>query len=280
VFSSKSNMPSILSVARRASIVVWRHPRRPIRPQRTFHFGVDNWSEESLKEIESEWKGQKLRQALPFPEDDGQHGGKPFYVLSMFPYPSGQLHMGHVRVYTISDAVAHYRRMRDQRRTVVHPMGWDAFGLPAENAAIERGVRPKEWTEANVTSMKRQLDKLGCTFDWEREVKTCDPSYYKWTQWIFLKLLEKGLAYRREAVVNWDPVDQTVLADEQVRSQMGHPCYRRCLQVDENGRSWRSGAKVERRPLMQWVFRSTAFSKDLYEGLDDPSLYNWRDITK
>jgi len=191
----------------------------------------------------------------------------------MFPYPSGQLHMGHVRVYAISDAVAHFRRMHGSGgnndsgsgQATIHPMGWDAFGLPTENAAIERGIRPQDWTEQNIASMRQQLDQLGCTFDWDREVRTCDPSYYKWTQAIFLKLFGQGLAYRREAMVNWDPVDQTVLADEQ---------------VDENGCSWRSGAMVERRPLSQWFFRTTAFSKALYEGLDDPSLYNWRDITK
>ncbi len=134
----------------------------------------------------------------------------------MFPYPSGHLHMGHVRVYAISDALAHFHRMR-RGAAVVHPMGWDAFGLPAENAAIERRVRPQDWTAKNIESMRAQLDKLGCCFDWEeRELSTCHPGYYKWTQVFFVKLMEAGLAYQREAVVNWDPVDQTVLADEQV----------------------------------------------------------------
>ncbi|XP_059613088.1 leucine--tRNA ligase, mitochondrial [Phlebotomus argentipes] len=181
----------------------------------------------------------------------------------MFPYPSGNLHMGHVRVYTISDAMARFFRMCG--KNVLHPMGWDAFGLPAENAARERGIPADKWTESNIEKMKQQLEKLGCSFDWRRELATCSPEYYKWTQYLFLRLYREGLAYQREALVNWDPVDETVLADEQ---------------VDENGCSWRSGAKVEKRLLRQWFIRTTRFAKELLEGLDNPILEDWRDIVK
>ncbi|XP_047217646.1 probable leucine--tRNA ligase, mitochondrial [Girardinichthys multiradiatus] len=182
---------------------------------------------------------------------------KKFYVLSMFPYPSGRLHMGHVRVYTISDTIGHFQRMRGHQ--VLNPMGWDAFGLPAENAAIERGLDPEEWTECNIQSMREQLDSLGLCFNWDREITTCLPDYYKWTQYLFIKLLEAGLAYQKEAVVNWDPVDQTVLADEQ---------------VDENGRSWRSGALVEQKLLTQWFIKTTNYAKPLLDALGDlPEWY-------
>uniref|UniRef100_A0AAQ6ANL9 leucine--tRNA ligase n=1 Tax=Amphiprion ocellaris TaxID=80972 RepID=A0AAQ6ANL9_AMPOC len=180
-----------------------------------------------------------------------------FYVLSMFPYPSGRLHMGHVRVYTISDTIGHFQRMRGHQ--VLNPMGWDAFGLPAENAAIERGLDPEEWTKSNIQSMREQLDTLGLCFNWDREVTTCLPDYYKWTQYLFIKLFEAGLAYQKEAVVNWDPVDQTVLADEQ---------------VDENGRSWRSGAQVEQKLLTQWFIKTTNYAKPLLDALEDlPEWY-------
>ncbi|TNN02374.1 hypothetical protein fugu_009861 [Takifugu bimaculatus] len=182
---------------------------------------------------------------------------KKFYVLSMFPYPSGRLHMGHVRVYTISDTIGHFQRMRGHQ--VLNPMGWDAFGLPAENAAIERGLDPEEWTKSNIQSMREQLDSLGLCFDWDREVTTCLPDYYRWTQYLFIKLYEAGLAYQKEAVVNWDPVDQTVLADEQ---------------VDENGRSWRSGAVVEQKMLKQWFIKTTNYAKPLLDALADlPEWY-------
>ncbi|KAI4811182.1 hypothetical protein KUCAC02_014099 [Chaenocephalus aceratus] len=182
---------------------------------------------------------------------------KKFYVLSMFPYPSGRLHMGHVRVYTISDTIGHFQRMRGHQ--VLNPMGWDAFGLPAENAAIERGLDPEEWTKSNIQSMREQLDSLGLCFNWDREVTTCLPDYYRWTQYLFVKLFEAGLAYQKEAVVNWDPVDQTVLADEQ---------------VDENGRSWRSGALVEQKLLTQWFIKTTNYAKPLLDALADlPEWY-------
>ncbi|KAJ2762087.1 Leucyl-tRNA synthetase, mitochondrial [Coemansia sp. BCRC 34490] len=174
-----------------------------------------------------------------------------FYILVMFPYPSGVLHMGHVRVYTISDALARFHRMRG--KNVINPMGWDAFGLPAENAAIERGVAPSEWTVRNIAVMKDQLGRILTDFDWSRELSTCDPDYYRWTQHLFLQLYKHGMVYRKEALVNWDPVDQTVLANEQ---------------VDKNGRSWRSGAVVEHRRLEQWFAKITAYAEDLLKDLD------------
>ncbi|KAI8382311.1 leucyl-tRNA synthetase [Blakeslea trispora] len=184
-----------------------------------------------------------------------------FYTLSMFPYPSGMLHMGHVRVYAISDTIQRFRRMSGYN--VLHPMGWDAFGLPAENAAIERGIHPAEWTTKNIAVMKEQMSKLCIDFDWSKEVTTCSPDYYRWTQYIFLELYHAGLAYQKEAVVNWDPIDQTVLANEQ---------------VDPEGRSWRSGAIVERKKLRQWFFRVTEFADDLLNDID--RLENWPDRVK
>ncbi|QNI94467.1 leucine--tRNA ligase [Synechococcus sp. A15-127] len=174
-----------------------------------------------------------------------------FYALSMFPYPSGTLHMGHVRNYVITDVIARVQRMRGH--AVLHPMGWDAFGLPAENAAIERNVDPGEWTDRNIEQMRGQLDRLGLSIDWEREQATCHSDYYRWTQWLFLELFDGGLAYRKNATVNWDPVDQTVLANEQ---------------VDADGRSWRSGALVEQRQLNQWFLRITDYAEALLKDLD------------
>ena len=183
-----------------------------------------------------------------------------FYCLTMFPYPSGKLHMGHVRVFTISDVIARYQRM--QGRHVLQPMGWDAFGMPAENAAIQRGVPPAEWTYQNIDYMRGQLKRLGYGYDWSRELTTCRPEYYRWEQWLFTKLFEKGLVYRKNSVVNWDPVDQTVLANEQV--------------ID--GRGWRSGALVERREIPQWFMKITAYADELLEHLD--KLPGWPDSVK
>ncbi|MGB3512320.1 MAG: class I tRNA ligase family protein, partial [Microcoleaceae cyanobacterium] len=184
-----------------------------------------------------------------------------FYALSMFPYPSGNLHMGHVRNYTITDVIARLKRMQGYR--VLHPMGWDAFGLPAENAAIDRGIPPSKWTYQNIAQMKEQLRRLGFSIDWEKEVATCSPEYYRWTQWIFLQFFQAGLAYQKESAVNWDPIDQTVLANEQ---------------VDGEGRSWRSGAKVERKLLRQWFFKITDYAEQLLNDLD--KLSGWPERVK
>jgi leucyl-tRNA synthetase len=178
-----------------------------------------------------------------------------FYCLSMFPYPSGTLHMGHVRNYTIGDVIARYQRALG--KNVLQPIGWDAFGLPAENAAIKNGIHPAEWTKKNIESMKKQFLRLGNAYDWRREISTCAPEYYRWEQWFFIRLFEKGLVYKKNAVVNWDPVDQTVLANEQV--------------VD--GRGWRSGALVERKEISQWFIKITAYADELLSSLD--TLDEW-----
>lgn len=183
-----------------------------------------------------------------------------FYCLSMFPYPSGSLHMGHVRNYTLGDVIARYQRALG--KNVLQPIGWDAFGLPAENAAIKNGIPPAEWTKQNIAAMKAQFLKLGNAYDWRREVTTCDPCYYRWEQWFFIKLFERGLVYKKNAIVNWDPVDQTVLANEQV--------------VD--GRGWRSGALVERKEISQWFIKITAYADELLQGLD--TLDGWPDQVK
>ena len=174
-----------------------------------------------------------------------------YYCLCMFPYPSGRLHMGHVRNYTIGDVVSRYQRM--QGKNVLQPMGWDAFGLPAEGAAIKNNMPPSKWTRQNIDYMKQQLQMLGFGYDWSRELATCDPDYYRWEQWMFTRLLEKGIAYRSDAIVNWDPVENTVLANEQV--------------ID--GKGWRSGATIERRNMPQWFLRITDYCEELLEGLDD-----------
>jgi leucyl-tRNA synthetase len=173
-----------------------------------------------------------------------------YYVLEMFPYPSGRIHMGHVRNYTMGDVVARHRRAKGFN--VLHPMGWDAFGMPAENAAMKNKVHPKEWTYANIAAMRSQLKSIGLAIDWSRELATCDPSYYAQQQRMFIDFLEAGLVDRKTARVNWDPVDQTVLANEQV--------------ID--GRGWRSGALVEQRELTQWFFKITDFAQELLDELD------------
>ncbi|MBD1825284.1 leucine--tRNA ligase [Cyanobacteria bacterium FACHB-DQ100] len=210
-------------------------------------------------EIEAKWQQAWTDAEL---SQTPETSDKPkFYALSMFPYPSGNLHMGHVRVYTIVDVIARLKRMQGYR--VLNPMGWDAFGLPAENAAIERGVHPAKWTYQNIDQMRDQLKQLGISFDWTKEVATCSPDYYRWTQWIFLEFFKAGLAYQKEATVNWDPIDQTVLANEQ---------------VDADGRSWRSGAKVERKLLRQWFLKITDYAEQLLTDLD--KLKGWPDRVK
>ena len=183
-----------------------------------------------------------------------------FYCLAMFPYPSGKLHMGHVRNYTITDVIARYQRM--QGKNVLHPMGWDAFGLPAENAALKHNTAPAKWTYSNTDHMRNQLKQLGFGFDWSRELTTCKPEYYKWEQWFFTRLYEKGLVYKKMSTVNWDPIDQTVLANEQV--------------ID--GRGWRSGALVERKEIPQWFIKITDYAEELLNDLD--KLPNWPEQVK
>jgi leucyl-tRNA synthetase len=199
-------------------------------------------------DVQARWeRNQTFRVA----EDLGHASGREkFYCLSMFPYPSGKLHMGHVRNYTIGDVITRYQRMRG--RNVLQPMGWDAFGLPAENAAIQNNVPPAKWTYENIAYMRRQLQSLGFAIDWSREIATCDPKYYKWNQWLFLRMLEKGVAYKKTQVVNWDPVDQTVLANEQV--------------ID--GRGWRTGAVVERREIPGYYLGITQYAEELLTDLD------------
>ena len=185
---------------------------------------------------------------------------KKFYCLEMFPYPSGKIHMGHVRNYTIGDVLSRYKSLKGFN--VLHPMGWDSFGMPAENAAKQNNLDPKEWTENNVKIMKSQLQRLGLSIDWDREISTCSPEYYKHQQKIFLDLFDKGLVYRKESYVNWDPVDQTVLANEQV--------------ID--GKGWRSGAIVERKKLNQWFFKISNFTEELLKDLS--TLNEWPDKVK
>ncbi|MEM9535732.1 MAG: leucine--tRNA ligase [Cyanobacteria bacterium P01_E01_bin.45] len=206
--------------------------------------------------IEPKWQNTWLETGADRTSDESDR--PKFFALSMFPYPSGNLHMGHVRNYSITDVIARFKRMNGFR--VLHPMGWDAFGLPAENAAIDRGISPAVWTKQNIAQMRTQLQQLGLSYDWDREVTTCSPDYYRWTQWLFLQFLDSGLAYQKESAVNWDPIDQTVLANEQ---------------VDAEGKSWRSGAVVEKRMLRQWFLKITDYAEQLLQDLD--KLPGWPD---
>ena len=206
-------------------------------------------------EVQQRWETEQPFKAVENPDKEK------FYCLCMFPYPSGRLHIGHVRNYTIGDVMARYQRMLG--KNVLQPMGWDAFGLPAENAAIQNQVPPAKWTRENIAYMRNQLKRLGLGYDWSRELATCDTDYYRWEQWLFIQLFKKGLVYKKTAPVNWDPVDQTVLANEQV--------------ID--GCGWRSGALVERRDISQWFVKITAYAEELLAGLD--SLENkWPDAVR
>ncbi len=207
----------------------------------------------NFKVVEEKW--QLYWEKNKFYKTDLDFSKKKFYCLEMFPYPSGKIHMGHVRNYTIGDVLARYKSMNGFN--VLHPMGWDSFGMPAENAAKENNLHPKNWTEKNISVMKNQLKKLGLSLDWDREISTCTPEYYKHQQSFFLDLYDKGLVYRKDNYVNWDPVDETVLANEQVI----------------NGKGWRSGAVVERKKLNQWFFNISKFSEELLSGLE--KLDNW-----
>jgi len=211
-------------------------------------------------DIEGKW--QKIWEDDNLYNTDEQASNKEkFYALSMFPYPSGNLHMGHVRNYVITDLIARFQRF--QGKVVLHPMGWDAFGLPAENAAIERGINPDKWTKQNIAHMKSQLKLLGLSVDWDREFATCDENYYVWTQFLFLELHKAGLVYQKESEVNWDPIDNTVLANEQ---------------VDSEGKSWRSGAIVEKKLLTQWFLKITDYAEELLQDLE--KLNEWPERVK
>eukprot|EP00347_Sterkiella_histriomuscorum_P004130 403361640 len=210
---------------------------------------------------QQKWEQENQSKIVNEQESNSQDQKQKKYILGQFPYPSGNLHMGHVRVYTICDALARYYKQKGLR--VINPMGWDSFGLPAENAAISRGINPEIWTNQNIQEMKEQLNRLGFDFDWDKELATHTPEYYKFTQKIFLDLYEKGLAYRKDAYVNWDPVDQTVLANEQ---------------IDANGCSWRSGAKVEKKLMKQWFFKIRHYASAMQRDLQH--LSKWPDTVK
>ena len=211
------------------------------------------------KKIEEKWQ-RIWEEGKSFQVTEDSRRPK-YYLLEMFPYPSGRIHMGHVRNYSIGDVIARYKRMRGYN--VLHPMGWDAFGLPAENAAIERGVHPKIWTEENILYMREQLKRMGLSYDWGREVATCEPEYYRWNQWIFLKLYERGLAYKKMSSVNWCPSCETVLANEQVVTR----------DVTNIPLCWRCDSRIEIRNLEQWFFKITAYAEELLRDLDQ--LAGW-----
>lgn len=215
----------------------------------------DSYNPQEIEQsVQQKWEQQEAFKAI---EDEQR---EKFYCLSMFPYPSGRLHMGHVRNYTIGDVISRYQRM--QGKNVMQPMGWDAFGLPAENAAIKNKVPPAKWTYENIDYMRDQLKRLGFAYDWDRELATCHPKYYRWEQWFFTKLYEKNLVYKKKATVNWDPVDQTVLANEQV--------------ID--GCGWRSGAVVERKEIEQWFIKITAYADELLNDIEQ--LEGWPEQVK
>ena len=223
---------------------------------------TDNRATNLYKPSDIEGKWQKIWEDDNLYNTDEQESNKEkFYALSMFPYPSGNLHMGHVRNYVITDLIARFQRF--QGKVVLHPMGWDAFGLPAENAAIERGINPDKWTKQNIAHMKSQLKLLGLSVDWDREFATCDENYYVWTQFLFLELHKAGLVYQKESEVNWDPIDNTVLANEQ---------------VDSEGKSWRSGAIVEKKLLTQWFLKITDYAEELLQDLE--KLNEWPERVK
>ena len=223
---------------------------------------TDNRATNLYKPSDIEGKWQKIWEDDNLYNTDEQASNKEkFYALSMFPYPSGNLHMGHVRNYVITDLIARFQRF--QGKVVLHPMGWDAFGLPAENAAIERGINPDKWTKQNIAHMKSQLKLLGLSVDWDREFATCDENYYVWTQFLFLELHKAGLVYQKESEVNWDPIDNTVLANEQ---------------VDSEGKSWRSGAIVEKKLLTQWFLKITNYAEELLQDLE--KLNEWPERVK
>ncbi|PAA90702.1 hypothetical protein BOX15_Mlig014109g2, partial [Macrostomum lignano] len=245
-----------------------RQSRRCLLSLGDKHWPQSELTQKTRLSIESAWSDRlaALDAAVVARQNsnDSSDNKEKFYILCMFPYPSGRLHMGHLRVYTLGDVVTRYQRFIVGRQ-VLHPMGWDAFGLPAENAARDRGLPAEAWTRDNIDAMRQQLKDMRLAFDWSREFATCDPEYYRWTQWLFIKLHKSGLCYRRKAYVNWDPVDQTVLADEQ---------------VDADGRSWRSGALVEQRPLTQWFVRVSAYYESLLAGLNTVRSDQWREVAK
>ena len=212
----------------------------------------DTYSPQEVEaEVQARWVKDEVYRAKEHALDKNGKEKPKYYVCSMLPYPSGKLHMGHVRNYTLNDVLYRYRRMKGFN--VMTPMGWDSFGLPAENAALSKKVAPAKWTFQNIADMKEQMRPLGLAFDWSREVTTCKPEYYRWNQWMFLKMLEKGICYRKTQIVNWDPVDKTVLANEQV--------------ID--GCGWRSGAKVEKREIPGYYFGITQYAQELLDDLSN-----------